>query len=179
MNAALRTRQRQHHQYEDKTMKRPLLMLACVGALLANPAFAGPFEDAMFAYENGDYVKAVGMLKPLAEQGNVTAQATLGLLYDTGYGVPHDLDEAVKWYRMAALQGDKSARYNLGQMYDTGQGVPQDVVRAYMWFALSLASGNDTAAADRDAMAKKMSTKQIAEAKAMVAACQKDSKACS
>ncbi len=159
-------------------MKKILLTLSSALLLSASSAWAGPFEDAMFAYEKGDYAAAVEMLRPLGEQGNITAQATLGLLYDTGYGVSHDLGEAVKWYRMAAKQGDKSARYNLGQMYDTGQGVPQDNVRAYMWFDLSVIAGNDTAAADRDAVAKKMTPKQIAAAKQLVSECQQAKKAC-
>ena len=159
-------------------MKRLILTLFSTLALSVSSAWAGPFEDAMFSYENGDYAAAVEKLRPLAEQGNVTAQATLALLYDTGYGVPQDLGEAVKWYRLAAAQGDKSARYNLGQMYDTGQGVPQDSVRAYMWLDLSVIAGNATATADRDAVAKKMSPQQIAAAKKLIAACQQDNKAC-
>ena len=154
------------------TLIMPALML------MVTTAWAGPYEEAMFAYEKGDYTVAVGKLRPLAEQGNVTAQATLALLYDTGYGVPQDLGEAVKWYRLAAAQGDKSARYNLGQMYDTGQGVPQDNVRAYMWLDLSVAAGNDTAAVDRDAIAKKMTPKQIAAAKKLSSECQQGNKAC-
>ena len=159
-------------------MRRHILTLFSTLLLSVSGAWAGPFEDAMFAYEKGDYAAAVGMLRPLAEQGNVTAQATLALLYDTGHGVPQNLGEAVKWYRLAAAQGDKSARYNLGQMYVTGQGVPQDNVRAYMWLDLSVAAGNATAAADRDAVAKKMTPKQIAAAKKLASECQQPKKAC-
>ena len=40
-----------------------------------------------------------------AEQGLAGAQFILGLMYDSGRGVPEDDAEAVKWFRMAAQQG--------------------------------------------------------------------------
>ena len=41
------------------------------------------------------------------------AQAILGLMYDTGQGVPQDYAEAVKWYRLDAERGYASAQYIL------------------------------------------------------------------
>ena len=57
----------------------------------------------------------------LAEGGDTTAQWNLGVMYDTGEGVPQDDEEAVKWYTKAAEQGDVDAQWNLGVMYDTGE----------------------------------------------------------
>ena len=65
-------------------------------------------------------------LHKAAEQGNVTAQLTLGLRYAKGEGVPQDYEEAVEWYRKAAEQGVADAQLNLGVMYGNGQGVTQD-----------------------------------------------------
>ena len=45
---------------------------------------AGNYEDALAAYDAGDYQKAFQLWKPLAEQGHLTAQFNLGLLDDTG-----------------------------------------------------------------------------------------------
>ena len=55
------------------------------------------------------------LLRPLADQGDATAQYDLGLMYAKGQGVPQDYAEAVKWFRKAADQGDASAQYNLGR----------------------------------------------------------------
>ena len=70
----------------------------------------------------------------LAEGGDTTAQWNLGVLYDTGEGVPQYDEEAVKWFTKAAEQGDVDAQYNLGNMYGKGEGVPQDYKEAVKWF---------------------------------------------
>ena len=48
-----------------------------------------------------------------ADQGNATAQYSLGISYSIGLGVPQDDAEAVRWYRLSAEQGDADAQYNL------------------------------------------------------------------
>jgi TPR repeat protein len=63
---------------------------------------AGPYEDALAAYQRGDYATAQRLLRPLAEQGNGRAQFSLGAMYDRGQGVAQDYKEAAKWYRLAA-----------------------------------------------------------------------------
>jgi uncharacterized protein len=72
----------------------------------------------------------VKWVRKAAEQGHATAQYNLGLMYDTGYGVPKDLVEAVNWYRKAAEQGDAEAQYKLGVLFEGGQGVRKDLVEA-------------------------------------------------
>jgi len=89
-------------------------------------------DDALAAYEKGDYKTAMRLLKPLAEQGFALAQFNLGFMYESGHGVPEDDKQAVKWYRLAAEQGYASAQSNLGVMYGNGNGVPEDNVLAYM-----------------------------------------------
>jgi TPR repeat protein len=49
-------------------------------------------------------------------------------------------------------------------MYANGTGVPQDYVAAHMWFNLSAAQGNAKAVEDRNNVATKMASAQIAEA---------------
>ena len=88
----------------------------------------------------------------------------MGILYGHGEGVPQDYAEAVKWYRKAAEQGDATAQFNLGTDYAKGQGVPQDYVLAHMWLNLAAAQGTEGAVKNRDIVAKKMTTDQLAEA---------------
>ena len=71
-------------------------------------------KEGLDAYNNEDYDKALNILSPLAEEGNLEAQNTLGLINDEGSGVNQDYKEAVKWYRLAAEQGDAYGQFNLG-----------------------------------------------------------------
>ena len=79
----------------------------------------------------GDNKEAVKWFRLAAEQGDAEAQINLGVMYETGRGVPKDDKEAVKWYRLAAEQGDADAQFNVGVMHHNGTGVPQDFVMAY------------------------------------------------
>ncbi len=40
--------------------------------------------------------------RPLAEQGNASAQNLLGFMYHNGQGVPQDYVQAQMWYNLAA-----------------------------------------------------------------------------
>ena len=48
--------------------------------------------------------KAAKLFREAAEQGHVSSQFNLGIMYDTGVGVPEDKGEATKWIRKAAEQ---------------------------------------------------------------------------
>ncbi len=89
---------------------------------LTAPAWAG-MDEALAAYQRGDYATALREWRPLAKQGNAKAQQYLGFMYKKGLGVPQDDAEAVKWYRKAAEQGHADAQYTLGVMYDEGLGL--------------------------------------------------------
>lgn len=100
-------------------------------------AFAGDLEDGIEAFLAEDYSKAIRLLQPLAEQDEPRAQFYLGGMYDYGYGVAEDDENADFWYRRAATifwtlaeQGDPDAQYHLGSMYDQGFGVVEDVGQA-------------------------------------------------
>jgi TPR repeat protein len=140
------------------------ILLTLALTLSAAPVAAGPFEDAEAAYKRGDYETVLQLIRPLAEQGDDIAQAMLGFMYDKGQGVPQDYAEALKWYRKAAEQGFDYAQHNLGIMYGKGEGVSQDYVLAHMWLNLAVAQGIDVAKNDRDALAKRMTPAQLAEA---------------
>ena len=45
-----------------------------------------------------------------AEKGDALAQFKLGLMYESGEGVPQDFAEAVRWYRLDAEQGSAAAQ---------------------------------------------------------------------
>ena len=111
-----------------------------------------------------DDAEAVRWYRRAAEQGVAKAQYNLGVMFDDGEGVPQDDAEAVRWYRRAAEQGVATAQYNLGVMFDDGEGVPQDYAQAHKWYNLAASRGDDVARSNRDIVAKRMTTEQIAEA---------------
>ena len=55
-----------------------------------SPLAAGPVGDAVDAIAHGDYVKALRLTRPLANDGDAEAQYNLGLMYVSGRGVQQD-----------------------------------------------------------------------------------------
>lgn len=124
------------------TKRLAFAALCCAMVLLAaRPSIADPFNDARSAYERGDYAAAVRLLRPLAEQGDASAQFNLGYVFDKSQGVTQDYAEAVKWYRKAAEQGNAASQFYLGRMYFEGQGVTQDYAEAVRWYSKSAEQG--------------------------------------
>ena len=134
---------------------------------LAVPAWANG-QAGVDAYKRGDYATALREWRPLAEQGDASAQFYLGTLYAFGRGVPQDYAAARQWYGRAAAQGLADAQTSIGMLYEEGLGVPQDNVRAYMWYSLaaehSTGASQKLAADRRDEVAGRMTPAQIAEA---------------
>jgi TPR repeat protein len=133
-------------------------------------AEAGPtLRQGVAALTRQDYVKAVAILSPLAQNGDPAAQAYLGYLYAIGHGVPQDYTQAAIWYRRAAEQGHSEAQYELGLLYDKGQGVPVNVIQAEKWLILATAAAPKVAAEDRtrirDAVRTKMTLGDLAQAR--------------
>jgi uncharacterized protein len=113
----------------------------------------------------------VGIILKAADQGFAEPQFYVGLMYDRGEGVPQNQAEAFRWYRKAADQGFALGQFSLGAMYGNGEGVQKDYVQAYKWFDLAAAhfwasesEPRNEAISYRDALAKKMTPAQIAEA---------------
>ena len=73
-------------------------------------AAAGPWEDGMAAYNRGDYLPAIRLFRPLAEQGNPKAQSVLGVMYRRGEGVVRSPVRAFLWLSRAASRGDAKAK---------------------------------------------------------------------
>ena len=109
--------------------------------LLSTQLLACSDREGLDAYERGDYIKALEIWRPLAEQGHSHQQYLLGFMYKRGNGVPQDHEEAVKWFRKAAEQEHPIAQNNLGLAYTKGLGVPTDEKEAVKWFRKSAEQG--------------------------------------
>lgn len=74
------------------------------------------FEDAVNAFNAGNYKTAIKVLRPLAKDGMVDAQNALGYLYRNGLGVEKDLLQSMFWYQKSARLGDAVGQYSLGEI---------------------------------------------------------------
>jgi ATP-dependent protease ClpP protease subunit len=108
--------------------------------LTVAPAWAGPFEEGVAAYDRKEYAKALELWLPLAQRGDHTAQFNVGVLYEKGLGVERSASDAAHWYLEAAQQGDLDAQYGLALLYETGSGVAKDVDEARKWYHAILAN---------------------------------------
>lgn len=126
------------------------LVMAC-----ATSVAAGPREDAISAYDRGDYTLAARLIRSLAEQGDALAQGTLGVMYQEGQGVQQNSREAEKWFRKASEQGEVHSQYVLGKLYDEGKGVPQDYQEAVKWYRKAAEQGLAAAQGDLGVMYEK------------------------
>jgi TPR repeat protein len=129
-----------------------------------------PFEEGNAAYSQGDYGRALKILTPWAQQGNVSAQTMLGTMYMEGKGTDQDYEEARKWFKKAAQQNNVSAQFNMAIMSYNGDGGEQNDVEAYTWFALAAKNGNKTAARHLKTLSRKMPADSVKEAQRKVAA---------
>ena len=75
------------------------------------------------------------------------------------------LDEAVAEWRSAATSGDARAMLALGRLHALrGVDAPQNYVEAHIWLNLAAGRGDAAAAAERDALAGRMTAEQVARA---------------
>lgn len=112
-------------------------LILLLGIAVPAAGIADPVTDGIVAYSTGNYAEALRLLRPLADQGDASAQDTLGDMFANGEGVAKDSAEALHWYLLSAAKHDAPAQYRLGQMYENGEGVTQDKIEALHWYRLA------------------------------------------
>lgn len=141
-----------------------LLAVSC-GSNISASAGGGAVAYAPPRYQSVDAIVA------RAQRGDPAAEARLGWLFSTGRGVPQNYYEAAKWFYRAATRGNVDAQFALGMLYNKGQGVPRDYVLSYLWLNLSAAravgADRDFKTSMRDAIASKMTPRQLLTAQQM------------
>jgi TPR repeat protein len=85
-----------------------------------------------------NFTEAAKWYRKAGDQGNMSAQYSLGLMLEKGKGVPKDDKEAAKWFRKAAELGHAKAQYTLGLMYREGK-YPKEAIK---WFQKAADQGN-------------------------------------
>lgn len=123
--------------------------IASIGVTLITLSLPAPawadYQAGVDAYQSGDFKTAMTEWLPLAEEGDATAQNSVGALYDHGLGVDESDAEAALWYQRAADQNLPLAMRNLGGMYAGGYGVPFDKDQAEYWYGKAAEAGDQVA----------------------------------
>jgi len=91
------------------------------------------------------FYEALAWFEKAAALGDALGQCRLGILYETGRGVPRNHEKAAHWYKKAVKQGDLLAHNKLGFLYYNGQGVPQDYILSYALFKIANDRGDKDA----------------------------------
>lgn len=120
-----------------------------------------------------DAAKGFAYFEAAAKQGNRDAQYNTGLAYVRAQGVKEDYKKALSWFEKAALQDDVGSQYNLGVMYVNGEGTVADPVTAYAWFKIANEKKYEGAEEGMGVAKNAMTSDQIADIDATVAAISK------
>jgi TPR repeat protein len=83
----------------------------------------------------------LAQMRESAENGDLDAQARLGVMYYWGEGAPMDWEQAQVWLRKASERGHADAQAKLGAMCFLGQGGPRDLHESIKWFRMAAAQG--------------------------------------
>ena len=137
-------------------------MTGVIGVVLLSvgSAMAGALDDCEAAYDRQDYVLALRLCRPLAEQGDPIAQTALGNLYYEGWGVEQDYTSGANCSGRRPSRETQPVSLALAGLTSRATAC----CRTNMWYNLAAAQGAGVAAKNRDRMAAKMTPEQIAEA---------------
>ncbi|MBO9549174.1 trypsin-like serine protease [Pseudomonas sp.] len=94
-------------------LPRILLLALTITAL---PVSAG-MDEAAKAFDEGNFDAALEQYLPLAQQGDVEAQAQAGYILITGKTGVVDTEQAMQWLTKAQMQGNTRSAYILGLAY--------------------------------------------------------------
>ncbi|MBR9829758.1 MAG: sel1 repeat family protein [Oceanospirillales bacterium] len=142
-------------------------LLAAAGLLFTlhiTPATAASIDTAKRAFDAGDYSKAQAELETLVKNQDPDALNLQGQMYENGWGVEQDAEQARRLYEQGARQGhlesvnslralknkaykvefdrllplaeqnDGSAQNRIGEMYEFGYGVTRNNDAAIEWY---------------------------------------------
>ncbi len=96
-------------------------------------------------YKAESYQVALKECTRVAEQGYLTAQWRLSLMYSKGQGVEKDLESAFYWSKKAAQNAHTEAQRETGRSYLQGRGVAIDIPQGKHWLSLAARGGDSEA----------------------------------
>jgi TPR repeat protein len=103
------------------------------------------FSCSICAKENEIIPDAVRWYQDEAAKGNVQAKYNLGMMNETGWSVPVDIEKAIRWYRDAANEGHAEAQLRLGMIYYLALGSNKSKIKGRSWIHKAADQGNEFA----------------------------------
>jgi TPR repeat protein len=104
-------------------------------------------DDAIAAYERGDYAAARKGLERATMAGDAVAARYLALMHRAGQGVKQNDRQAATYFRRAADAGDLISQINLGELYESGRGIRRNYPAAADWYRRAADQGSAVAMA--------------------------------
>lgn len=118
------------------------ILIALIVAGLTWTLWPGGLERGLAARSQGDYAAALRHLRPLAEQGDRSAEFALGEMIAAGQGAEQNTAAGVEWILKAATHQHPGAAVALGDRFARGDGVPASPDTALNWYARAAAAGD-------------------------------------
>lgn len=84
--------------------------------------------------------------KASSVSGYAHAQYEIGRMYTFGQGLPHEPEEAFRWYLQSAQRGAREAQVALADAYTRGSGVSINLEEAVYWYKRAALAGAAEAA---------------------------------
>ena len=104
-----------------------------------------------------------------AENGDASAEFTVGAIYRDSRGVAKDDRIALDWFTQSAEQGYVEAQYSLGVMYrDCCEANGSDYESAIAWLQIAANSGHVLAKEELESLLAKIDSEQYAKAKLLL-----------
>jgi tetratricopeptide (TPR) repeat protein len=122
-------------------------------ALLARATAAGGRRD-----------EAIGLYRKAADAGDARAMVSLGLILESGDGVPKDIGAANALYEKAAARGSADGAINLAVALMNGKGVEKNVARAVALLKTASQGGSAIATYDLGVLAQQGAAGEPAQA---------------
>ncbi|HYV88298.1 MAG TPA: tetratricopeptide repeat protein [Candidatus Polarisedimenticolia bacterium] len=123
-------------------------------------------DDAIAAYERGDYAAARKGLERTTRAGDAVAARYLAIMHRAGQGVKQSDRQAATYFRRAADAGDLLSQINLAELYESGRGIRRNYPAAADWYRRAADQGSPLAMARLAGLREKGldSTADLAEA---------------
>ncbi len=99
------------------------------------------FSSGIAAFETKSFSQALGLLRPLADEGDAECQHRCAIMYQNGLGIVANEPIAFEYMKAAAEQGHAVAQHGLGFMYMEGECVEQSGEEAVKWFQKAAEQG--------------------------------------
>lgn len=125
-------------------MKKTIVALAL--SVMTTPALAVDpeveYQKVLKLFDQKDYKATFSAIQPLADKGYPPAIASLGYLYEQGFGVKKDPKKSCELYKEAAEKGVNNAMHGLGYCHYDGYVTGKiDYPKAKYWFEKAVENG--------------------------------------